>query len=93
MSETCAAADPVQQRLYSTSCSPLALLKHCLYSSRCRAALLLLILWCSSSSSSALAPPEELVSCLKNGQHNQLTSYQDFVDGKPTRYGKIQQSS
>jgi hypothetical protein len=52
--------------------------------SRCRAALLLLFLCCSSSTH-ALAPPDELVSCLKDGQHNQLTTYKDFVDGKPTR--------
>lgn len=52
--------------------------------SRCRAVLLLLFLWCSSGTH-ALAPPNQLVSCLKEGQHNQLTTYKDFVDGKPTR--------
>jgi hypothetical protein len=45
--------------------------------------LYLTLLWCSSSS--ALAPPEPLIDCLKDGQHNQLTTYQNFVDGKSAR--------
>lgn len=79
-SETRAATDLVQQRVQRTN--------HCrnqtTFSYRCRTAVLLLVLWCSSSTT-ALAPPEQLIDCLKHGQHNQLTTYNNFVDGKPTR--------
>lgn len=57
---------------------------------RSQSAWLLVLLAFGCRSCTALAPPEPLVDCLKNGQHNQLTTYKNFVDGKPARWAATQ---